>query len=116
MRRARAASCSVARATDFVLGMAGVYTAWQVGLDAVACRKSRGVKAHPVPLAHCGWGLLARACRQSPIGGDATHGDRRMRAPRILRSILVAGTVAAVSLMTIATTVLGVTTGGGFPR
>ncbi len=39
-----------------------------------------------------------------------------MRAPRILRSILVAGTVAAVSLMTIATTVLGVTTGGGFPR
>jgi hypothetical protein len=39
-----------------------------------------------------------------------------MRAPRILRSILLAGTVAAVTLMSIATTVLGVTTGGGFPH
>ncbi len=39
-----------------------------------------------------------------------------MRAPRIFRSILLAGMVAAVSLMSIATTVLGVTTGGGFPR
>jgi hypothetical protein len=39
-----------------------------------------------------------------------------MRAPRILRSILLAGTVAAVSLLSLATTVMGVTTGGGFPR
>jgi hypothetical protein len=29
---------------------------------------------------------------------------------------LLAGTVAAVSLMTFVTTVLGVTTGGGFPH
>jgi hypothetical protein len=39
-----------------------------------------------------------------------------MRAPRVLRSLLLAGTVAAVSLMTFVTTVLGVTTGGGFPH
>lgn len=39
-----------------------------------------------------------------------------MRATRIVRSILLAGTIAAVSLVSIATTVLGVTTGGGFPH
>ncbi len=39
-----------------------------------------------------------------------------MRASRILRSILLAGTVAAVGLMSIASSVLGVTTGGGFPH
>jgi hypothetical protein len=39
-----------------------------------------------------------------------------MRTKRIVRSILVAGTAAALSILSLATTVLAVTGGGDFPR
>lgn len=39
-----------------------------------------------------------------------------MRTSRIARSIMVAGTVAMLSLLSIATTVLAGTGGGNFPK
>ena len=39
-----------------------------------------------------------------------------MRTSRFLRTILVAGTTAALTLLTIATTVMAATGGGDFPR
>ncbi len=39
-----------------------------------------------------------------------------MRTSRIARSIVVAGTVAMLSLLSLATTVMANTTGGTFPR
>jgi len=39
-----------------------------------------------------------------------------MRIRRIARSLVVAGTVAMLSLLSIATTVMAVTGGGDFPR
>jgi hypothetical protein len=42
--------------------------------------------------------------------------EMAMRSQRTLRTILVAGSLAALSVVTFVTTVLGVTTGGGWPR
>ena len=39
-----------------------------------------------------------------------------MRSKRVLRSLVVAGTVAMLSILSIATTVMAVTGGGDFPR
>jgi hypothetical protein len=40
----------------------------------------------------------------------------QMRTSRFLRTIVVAGTTAALTLLTIATTVMAATGGGDFPR
>lgn len=39
-----------------------------------------------------------------------------MRTSRIARTLMVAGTVAMLSILSLATTVMANTTGGGFPR
>ena len=39
-----------------------------------------------------------------------------MRTTRILRSLMVAGTAAALSILSIASTVMAATGGGDFPR
>ncbi len=39
-----------------------------------------------------------------------------MRTKRIMRSLMVAGTAAALSILSLATTVMAVTGGGDFPR
>jgi len=39
-----------------------------------------------------------------------------MRTSRLARSFLIAGTVAMLSILSLATTVMANTTGGGFPR
>jgi len=39
-----------------------------------------------------------------------------MRTKRIMRSLMVAGTAAALGILSLATTVMAVTGGGDFPR
>ena len=39
-----------------------------------------------------------------------------MRTSRFARTLMVAGTIAMLSILSLATTVMANTTGGGFPR
>ena len=55
--------------------------------------------------------------RNSPVDGVGVPiKESQMRSKRILRSLVVAGTAAALSILSIVSTVMAVTGGGDFPR
>ena len=55
--------------------------------------------------------------RNSPVDGAGVPiKESQMRSKRILRSLVVAGTAAALSILSIVSTVMAVTGGGDFPR
>lgn len=55
--------------------------------------------------------------RNSPVDGEGVPGkESHMRSKRIMRSLVVAGTAAALSILSIVSTVMAVTGGGDFPR
>ena len=55
--------------------------------------------------------------RNSPLDtGRASVQESSMRTRRIVRSLVVAGTAAALSILSIVSTVMAVTGGGDFPR
>jgi hypothetical protein len=67
--------------------------------------------------------LSADACgatvpeRNFPVDGVSVPGkESPMRTKRIMRSLVIAGTAAALSILSIVSTVMAVTGGGDFPR
>ena len=55
--------------------------------------------------------------RNSPVDGVGVPSkESHMRSKRIMRSLVVAGTAAALSSLSIVSTVMAVTGGGDFPR
>ena len=55
--------------------------------------------------------------RNSPVDGVGVPvKESQMRSKHFLRSLVVAGTAAALSILSIVSTVMAVTGGGDFPR
>jgi hypothetical protein len=53
---------------------------------------------------------------RSPIQAAEKGAQKPMRTTRILRTLMVAGTAAALSILSIVSTVMAATGGGDFPR
>ena len=55
--------------------------------------------------------------RNSPVDGVGVQAkESPMRTKRIMRSLVIAGTAAALSILSLVSTVMAVTGGGDFPR
>ena len=55
--------------------------------------------------------------RNSPVDREGVPTkENSMRTKRIARSLLIAGTAAALSILSLVSTVMAVTGGGDFPR
>ena len=70
-------------------------------------------------MGHCSLVPSARPCREhdARLDGVCAPGkERTMRTKRIVRSLVVAGTAAALSILSLVSTVMAVTGGGDFPR